>query len=358
MDSIQTTGNEITEQVPFQMGTVHHDLSNIAPASSEVAHLWTGYLAETIATCFLKKYVAQCKDPDFKPILQKTLDISTQRVITMENLFKAINYPIPQGFGEKDVDVNTPVLFSDTFICLYTRLNQKLILTHYSSASTTAYRSDFRDYYDDCIKTSNELHRIFSEVLLAKGVLQKHPTLVPPTTLENVSSKNYLGTYLHISSDTRPLNAMEISHIYNLIENKQILRALNLGHSQTVSSERIKNYLKRYVQVADKHLEKLIGLLKEQHIPVPTISEVLITDTRVPSFSERLILFHTTATLAYVITEYGLAIPNIMRKDLGVTILDFMTEVTRLAKDGAELLIELGWLEKSPETADREKLTH
>lgn len=44
--------------------------------------------------------------------------------------------------------------------------------------------------------------------------------------------------------------------------------------------------------------------------------------------------------------------------DLGVTLMKFMTEVLGLAKEGAELTIELGWLERMPETANREELTH
>jgi hypothetical protein len=46
------------------------------------------------------------------------------------------------------------------------------------------------------------------------------------------------------------------------------------------------------------------------------------------------------------------------RKDLGVTTMRFMAEILSLAKDAAELTIELGWLEKMPQTADRKELTH
>ena len=46
------------------------------------------------------------------------------------------------------------------------------------------------------------------------------------------------------------------------------------------------------------------------------------------------------------------------RKDLGVTMMKFMVEVLGLVKDGGELMIELGWLEKMPQTANRKELTH
>lgn len=356
MDNYQQTEKQTTEQ--FQFGTAHHNLSDIMPSSSEIGHLWTAYQAESMAICFLKKWVHDATDQDLKPLLQDTLNLSTQRVEAMENLFNTVNYPIPQGFGEKDVEVNSPKLFSDSFTCLYTRMAQKLILTHYTSAATASYRPDFRNFYSDCVRNSDDLHRRITDMLLVKGILAKAPTVVTPNSLETVTDKDYFGSYFRVFGENRPLNAMEIGHIYTLIETKQLIRALNLGLSQVVKSEKIRNYISKCRKVADKHIETLASLLEDYNIPVPAISEISVSDTREPGMSDRLILTHTAGTVAYIITGYGLAIPNIFRKDIGVTLAKFMSEVVGLAKDGAEIMVNAGWLEKSPETADREKLVH
>lgn len=356
MNYYQQTNQGVTEQV--QLETIHHNLSDLMPTSSEVGHLWTAYLAENMSVCFLKKWVNEATDPEIHILLQQALDTSTQRVNVMESLFNSINYPIPLGFGEKDVDVNSPTLFSQTFTCLYTRLMQKMIMYHYISAATSSYRSDFRNFYSDCLKTSDDIHKRATEILLAKGILQKHPSIITPKSRENVLNKDYFGSYLNLFGDSRTLNASEIAYIYTNIEIKQLIRTLNSGYSQVVKSTKIRNHLLKSIEIADKQLEVLNHLLVEQDVPRPSLSEILVTDSKEPGFSDKLILSHSTAVIAYIATGYGLSTPNFVRKDLDRIVLKFISEVLGLAKDGGELMIELGWLERIPETANRKELSH
>ena len=130
MDTTSEVNQGTMEQVPF--GTIQHNPSNIMPASSEVGDLWASYFAENMAICMLKHIVAKSKDPDFKPIYQHTLDLTSRRVTSMEELFNAIHHPIPEGFGEQDVDANAPELFSETFNLCITRLMLNYIELKYS----------------------------------------------------------------------------------------------------------------------------------------------------------------------------------------------------------------------------------
>lgn len=356
MDSYQQTSEGAIEEIKY--GAIHHNLSDLMPASSEVGHLWAAYLAENMSVCILKKWVNESTDPEIHLLLQEVLDMSSQRVQMMENLFHSINYPIPSGFGEKDVDVNSPKLFSETFSCLYTRMMQKMIMHHFVGAVTSSYRSDFRDFYSNCLKSSEALHKRATEILLAKGILQKHPNIVTPHSAESVSGKEYFGSYFKVFGDKRMLNASEIGQIYSMMELKQLSRTLNLGFCQVVKSPTIRDYLLKAIRIADKQLNVLGDLLTEQEIPRPSLSEILITDSRESGFSDRLVLSHSSAVAAYIATGYGLATPDMLRKDLTATLLRFMSEILGLAKDGAELMVEAGWLERIPETADRKKLTH
>ncbi|WP_242860096.1 DUF3231 family protein [Desulfosporosinus sp. I2] len=65
-----------------------------------------------------------------------------------------------------------------------------------------------------------------------------------------------------------------------------------------------------------------------------------------------------TVTMAYIISSYGLGLTNTMRKDVALSFSRLMAEILDYVKDGADLLIENGWLEKVPEAADRQELTH
>lgn len=357
MNNLQETNQAQVEQVPI--GTVHHNLSDIMPTTSEISNLWVSYFAESQSICFLKSYVAKSKDPDIHSILQRALDVSSQRVKTMKDIYNSINHPIPEAFSDKDVDINAKQLFSESFTLLYTRLMHRFTLIDYSNALTVSSRSDFRNYFLECINTSQEIHQKATEILLAKGLLPKFPNIVIPDRVEYVHDKKYLGTNLGmLIGNKRPLNALEISHVFSTMETKLLLRVINLGHSQVVKSEKIKNYLTEAIRIADKQIKALSSFLADEDIPQPSASDILITDSKESPLSDKLILSHTVSVIAFIMVEYGFAMINSARSDLIVTFGDFTTDLLRLTKNGAELLIEGGWLERVPETADRKELIH
>ena len=351
MDNLQTNQDRV-EQVPF--GTVQHNLSDILPTASEIAPLWSSYLAECMSVSFLKHYVAKSKDPDIHAVLQRALEVSNLRIQAMENIFNSINHPIPEAYGEKDVDVNTKQLFSESFTLAYTRLMHKFTMMYYSYELSLSSRSDFRSYFNECIDTSQEIHQKATEILQAKGLLLKAPIIQIPDRVDFVHNKYYFGALLF--GENRPLNAIEISHIHSIMETKQLLRVLNIGYGQTVKSDKIKNFISQEIQLADKQLSKLGSLLTNENLPVPTSIGDYITNSTESSQSDKLILSHVTVVIGYIVSEFGMALTNTTRKDLAVTYSKFLAEVITMAKDGAELMIESGWLEKVPETTDRQKL--
>lgn len=355
MDNLSQTPQANTEQVPS--GMIHHNLPDIMPTSSEIGNLWESYYAESMAIAFLKYYVAHSKEPDIHTLLQRALDVSTQRVQTMEDLFNSINLPIPEAFGENDVDVNGKPLFSESFKLLYTRIMYKYVLINYAKSLTSTYRSDFRNFFSECIKTSDEIFQKASDVLLGKGMLMKTPNIVIPDHVDYVHSKSYFGSYFgNFFGDQRPLNALEIDGIYSIIEIQQLVSTLKLGYSQVVQSEKIKNYLIQSRKAIDRNLDVLSAYLIKDDIPVPKISEILVTDSQESTYSDKLILSHSTAVSAFTISAVGLATPDMSRKDLVMTMRGIVTDILQIAKEGAVLMIEAGWLERIPETVDREKL--
>lgn len=354
MNNLEKTNQGQIEQVFCQ--TVQHNLANIMPTSSEIASLWVSYFAESQSICFLKSFVAKSKDPDIRYILQMALDISSQRVKTMKDIFRSINHPIPEGFGEKDVDVNAKQLFAESFTLSYTRLMHRFILIDYANALTISSRPDFRNYFFECINTSQEIVQKATDILLAKGLVIKPPHLVIPDRVDYVHDKKYFGTKIGmIMGDKRPLNALEISHIFSTMETKKLLRILTIGLRQVAKSEKVKDYLTEAIQIGDKQLQVLGSFLADVDIPHPSVADILITDSKESPISDKLILSHVSTVTAFIIVEYGFALIHSARIDLGVTFSDFTTELLRFAKNGAYLMIEAGWLEKVPETINYEK---
>jgi len=349
----QQNNQGTTEQVPF--GAVQHNLSDILPLASEVGHLWTSYLAECMSVCFLKYYVAKSKDPDIHAVLQRALDVSSQRVRTIVDIFNSIHHPIPEAYGERDVDVDVKQLFSESFMIKYTRFMHKFILINYSNSLSVSSRSDVRSYFSECLNTSQEIHQKATKVLQAKGLLIKAPNIVIPDRVDFVHNTDYLGSILGLG-DQRPLNAMEISHIVALMETKQLLKTLNLGYGQVVKSEKVKRFISQAKQTADKQLKKLGSYLDDEDLPQPIMTSDLVTDSTESPHSDKLIMCHVTVVIATIVAEYGISASNTARKDLVATFANLTTEILSLAKDGAELMIESGWLEKIPQTSNRKEL--
>lgn len=351
--NVQQINHGTTERVSF--GTVQHNLSDIMPASSEIGYLWLTYLAESMTVCFLKSFVSQAKDPDNRPILQRALDVATQRVNSMEEIFKSIKHPIPEAYGENDVDLKAKQLFSESFTLLYTRIMHKFVLIHYSNALSVSYRTDIRQFFLECLNTSQEIHQKATDLCLAKGFLEKSPMINIPDRVEYIMDKGYIGK---VFGRKRPLNAIEISHLYSMLEIKELISTLVLGYSQVVKSEKIRDYLSKAKQIIDIQITTLSSLLADEDIPQPRVTKILVTESKESPLSDKLILSHITGVIAYIITSNGLAETNTARPDLITILRGLVTEILGLAKDGAELLIENGWMEKIPETADRRELVH
>lgn len=341
------------EQVPT--GTVQHNLLNIKPTSTEIYHLWSTYIAYSMACAMQKHMTAKSQDPDLKNVLQNALDSSSRNIQRMEELFKTIQYPIPNAFGEKDVDINAPALFEEIYCVKYTRLMTKSILINHSRAFGDCTRSDFIDLFGIFIDDSRRIIRLADDVLLAKGLLQKSPTLSVPDKVDYIHDKNYYGSFW---GSGRPLNSMEINNIYTLINFKNAMKTLKLGFAQVVKSDKLKKHLIRGIKMAEKQLKVLGSMLKKERLPEPTAMDLWVTDSKESPYSERLMMFHVTITLAYIVSYYGLGLTNSLRKDVILSFSRLMLEVMDYIKDGTDLLIENGWMEKVPGTVDRQELIH
>lgn len=354
MNNMQEANQGQIEQVPF--GTVQHNLSNIKPTSSEISHLWSSYLAENMAVVMLKHMVARSEDLDIRNVLQRALDISSQRIKSMEAIFNSIQHPIPDGFGENDFDINARRLFSDVFSIKYTKVMSKYILINYSASFADSSRADFRNIFSECINTSREVYEKATDILLAKGIFQKTPYIAIPDRVEYVhNTGNFFGS---IFGSDRPLNAIEISNISQIMVFKMSMRALKLGFAQVVKSDKLRQHLNRGLSIADKQLDVLGELLSDEDLPAPEMLDLHVTDSKESPYSDKLIMFHVTATMGYIILAYGLALTNTARKDVALTFSRLMVEIVNYVKDGVDLLIENGWLEKVPETTNRQELTH
>lgn len=351
MNNVNPANQNYSEQVPF--GAIQHNLENIPPNAAEIGNLWASYMAEKMSVCMLKFFVAKSKDPDIKPVLQQALNVSSQNINSMENLFHSINEPIPEGYGDKDVDNSAPELFSETFSLSYTRLMNVFIGLKYSLSLSRSSRSDFRQFFSGAMDSSRNINQRATDVLMAKGLLPKAPHIIVPDRTEMVHDKNYYGSFF---KGNRPLNALEIGHLFYNMEVKLTLETIKLGFSQVVKSEKIKNHLYNGSLMHKEQAFKFGKFLVEENLPTPASSNFQLTNSKQSPFSDKLILAHTSAVTTFCLLDVGYGLTSSARKDINDVLINILNEILMDSKDGADLMIENGWFEKVPETADRKEL--
>lgn len=352
-DLQQPTTQGQSEKVPF--GDTQHSLSNINPTSAEINHLWSTYFAESLSKTMLKHMVAKSKDPDFHNVLKSALDLSSQNILLMKDLFNKIEHPIPDAFGENDVNVNAPALFDEAFMVRYTRLMTKFILSNYSMAFGESTRSDFRELFLGFINGSAGIINRADDVLLAKGLLPRSPYITFPDRVEYVEDKSYYGSFFGIK---RPLNVLEISNIFAIMDFKIAIKALILGFTQVIKSDKLRKHLIERLEILDTHLDVLGSFLNDEGLPSPELLDYQVTDSTESPYSDRIMLFHVAVTMAYNLSVIGYGLSRVVRKDIALTYSRLIAEIVTSSKSSADSLIENGWLEKAPEAANRQELTH
>ncbi|MDQ0874494.1 hypothetical protein QFZ77_003153 [Paenibacillus sp. V4I3] len=147
-----------------------------------------------------------------------------------------------------------------------------------------------------------------------KGTFIRSPFIPIPKEVEYVQNQSYLaGLFGH----GRPLNAIEINHIYfNLIQN-QLGRSLLIGYSQVAKNEKVRDYFIRGRNIADKHVEIFGSLLSKEYLPSASAWDTLPTESTVAPFSDKLMLFHAATLNSAGIAHYGRSLGQSPRTDLG-----------------------------------------
>jgi hypothetical protein len=321
--------------------------------SSEITNLWTNIMNDSMAICIFEHYLATVEDTEIHSVIEYAMSLSKKHVQTITSIFNEEKIAVPRGFTKEDVNSNAPRLFPDTFYLMYVHNQAKFGLNAYSVALSNAARADIRKFYSELLASSTQLYNQSSEVLLEKGLFLRSPGIPMPQTVEFVKKQSFLTGWF---GDRRPLNGIEIAHIFfNLVRNLTG-SALTLGLSQTAKSSQIQKYMNRGHNISRKHVEIFQSLLAEDNLPAPNNWDAVPTDSTIPPFSDKLMMFHIAGLNGAGIGYYGASLGVSSRRDLGAHYSRLTTEVIQFAEDGVNIMIDNGWLEKPPQAPDRQAL--
>lgn len=329
--------------------------SNIQLTSAEIASLWTSYMDNSMSKYILTYMTHYTQDEDIKSALLFALNISTEHLDFLLTLFEKEQYAIPNGFSEKDVNMNAPWLFTDIFCLTYVNQMDRVGMLAYSGLISMSTRKDIRDYLTKGLSEAADLYNQTTDIALNKGLVARHPYIEVPKETDYVDSKKYLSG-LNPFTKKRPLNALEISHLYmNTLTNSMGVK-LCLAFAQTSPTKEVQEFLLRGKEISQKHSQIFISTLLEDNIETPFLPDLSISHSTTQTFSDKLIMFHMSLLGASGIGNYATAAGASQRSDLSLNYERLSFEIAQYAKSGADIMIKHGWLEQPPGTKDREQL--
>jgi hypothetical protein len=327
--------------------------NNIRLTAPEIAALWTQFMFDTMSICFIKYALEHIDDEDIKEVYETALLLSKEHIQAVEEFFKGENFPIPQGFTDKDVNTKAPRLFQDPFYLYYLYIFTLQGLTGYSLSVSTSIRADLREYFIKCNTDTMILFEKIIDCMLSKGIYTRPPVITPADSVRFVEHQSFLTGWL---GQRRPLTAMEIGDITFNLNKMHLHVALKVAFTQVVSSDKIRQYISRGIDISNKHIEIFGTIFREEKLNSPPSWQSYITNSTTPPFSDKLMMYMVQLSTQIAIAFYGTALSVSSRRDLGEKYVTLNMELAKYAEDGANLMIDHSWLEEPPMASDRRKL--
>ncbi|WP_102275001.1 DUF3231 family protein [Cytobacillus massiliigabonensis] len=324
--------------------------------SSEIACIWTAYMNDSMSKCVMGYFLNVVDDEDIRPIIQSAYNLSSAHLEKLNILYKEEDLPLPTGFTDSDVNLHAPRLYTDPFMLSYIAHMAKVGLLAYGGFVSMCARKDLKTYFMEGLREISDLFDNSTDVLLSKGLFIRAPYIPYPTKTDYVDSKKYLSGY-SIFSKQRSLNAVEIAHLYMNGLTNQIGSKLSLSFAQTSANKTIQKWMLRGRDISQKHMKIFADALISNDIQAPVSADVSITDSTIPPFSDKLVMYHMALLSAAGTGNYATSAAASQRTDLILNYERLSLEVALYAKDGADIMIKNKWMEQPPETLDKEKLT-
>lgn len=335
---------------------VHSEESDLEEklTSAELGKLWATYTGNTMSECILTYFFQHVEDEDIKNLLVNALNITKEFKRKIEDIFNKEKFPIPIGFSTKeDVNLEAPRLFKDEFYVHYLKYVLKAGVSIYSVALPLVFRKDVKDFFKYCLNSTLLLLDQIKEILIIKGFIIKPPIIPIPDKAEYVK-QDFLNGYV---GDIRPLHALEITHLYDNIENNATSKALILGFCQVEKDEKIRQLFIKGKEITHKAINLYMEKLQQANLPTPSFIVDLVTNSKISPFSDKLMLFHKVDMFSMKIRTFGNSVAVSGRHDIAFMYTRTLMNISLFVEDAAKTLIERGWMEKPPEAIDQDHLS-
>lgn len=327
--------------------------NNMKLTSSEIGGLWSTYIQDSMAECYLKYFKHHLKDSEILDVVKEALALSQDHLKQIKQIFHDEHFPVPYGFSDHDINYSAPPIFHDPFALSFVYGMSRMGMINYPYITTTIARGDILQFFLTANSKTAQLYDHSVNLMLSKGLYDRSPKMSYPHKVEFIEKPSFISG---IIGSKRPLNAIELTEVFVRIERNYFAVILLMGFLQIVEDKEIKKYLIEGKKITDKQIRRLNELLISEELlgTVPVSMEV--TDSTVSPFSDRLILSLIHFLNQIDVSLLGHALSVSMRTDLSAHYSEMIAEILGYAKDGFDILVNRKWLEQPPLAPDRKEL--
>lgn len=248
---------------------------------SSIAGLWNTYMNDSTAICLFKNFLNNVDDKETKDILQYALKLSEKHVKEIEEIFNKEKINIPDAFGEGDVDLNVPRLFTDVFYLFYLSSMAGFGMDAYSLMIRNTARTDIQDFFVKCLREATDLLLKVSILGQQKGIYINAPRIEVSSRTTYIEKGSFVKDIL---GEKRPLLAREVTNVFAGQLMDIFWRALSTGFGQVTTSTQVKDFMFKGRDIASAHFEKFYKILNDENIPFLSVSDEFVTSSNISPF--------------------------------------------------------------------------
>jgi len=318
--------------------------------SSEIGVLWLTYQQKTLLMRMLEYFINRADDAEAKELMSSLYDTISPYVTKITEIFEEEGAVIPVGYTPEDVNKDAPKLYDNGFDIMFVRLMKEISMGMHALNINMCYREDLVSMMRELTSMTQHFYQRATQYLLDKGMIARPPYVAMPKTVEFVEDKNYLdGLPLNPFKERRPLNMVEIGHIYHAIETNIIGMQMITGFAQCASNQDAKRFFFKGAELAKSIIREMSEILLEHDIQTPAHAGGNTTRSTEAPFSDKLMMYCTSLLCSFSIGGRSLGTAFSMRNDLPVKYAVVMKDILEYAHEGAILMIKNRWMEEPPQ---------
>lgn len=323
--------------------------------STELSTLWMTYQRSSMLKTMLLHFVANEEDETVKNILITNTNEFEKHISEIQKIFNDEKAAIPIAFNDNDIYKDVPMPFDNMFGMILIRFMAKVGLGLDSLSLSMSYRKDIIEFYQSILLNTQNIYKESTVFLLEQGILARPPYVSMPKEVTFIKDKEYMKG-IKLWGNKRSLNCIEAGFITEALEFNIFGMQLMTGFAQVAKEGEVRKYFVEGKELAKKIVSDLSGLLLQSDIQPPSTWTGNATDSVIPPFSDKLMMYCSNLLSNYAIGHTALGASFSLRNDLPAILTLIATETVAFAKKGGELMIEQKWMEEPPQMQDRNQL--